>query len=83
MRAAVDRVDVVGKTENRFRVGVVVLKRDLDVHVFLVGFHVDRLVVERLLAAVEVLDEFGYAAVVLELGALGFAGLRIGLALIG
>ena len=38
---------------------------------------------ERLLAAVQVLDEFGDAAVVLELGALGFAGLRVGLALVG
>ena len=83
MRAAVDRVDVVGKTENGFGVGVVVLKRDLDVHVFLIGFHVNRLVVERLLAAVEVLDEFGNPAVVFELGALGFAGLRISLAFIG
>ena len=83
MRASVDRVDVVGETENGFRVGVVVLQADLDVHVFFVGFHVDGLVVERLLAAVQVLDEFGYATVVLELGSFGFAGLGVGLALIG
>src|ERR1700674_893629 len=83
MRAAIDGVDVVGKTENRFRIGVVVLEGDLDVHVFFVGFHVDGLVVERLLAAVQVLDELGDAAVVLELGTLGFAGLGIGLALVG
>jgi hypothetical protein len=39
--------------------------------------------VERLLASVQVLDEFGDAAVVLELGTLGFAGLGVGLALVG
>ena len=83
MRASVDGVDVVGETENGFRVGVVVLEADFDVHVVLVGFHVDGFVVERLLAAVEVLDEFGDAAVVFEFGALGFAGLGVGLALVG
>ena len=83
MRASVDGVDVIGETENGFRVGVVVLQADFYVHLVLVGFHVDRLVVERLLAAVEVLDELGDAAVVLELGALGFAGLRVGLTLVG
>ncbi len=51
--------------------------------VVFVGFHVDRLVVERLLAAVQMLDEFGYAAVVFELGALGFAGLGVSLPLVG
>ena len=49
----------------------------------LVGLHVDGLVVQRLLAAVEVLDELGDAAVVFELGALGLAGLGVGLALVG
>src|SRR5208282_1195062 len=83
MRAAVDGVDVVGKTENGFRVGVVVLEADFYVHIIFVGFHVDRFVVERLLAAIEVLDEFSNAAVVLEFGALGFIGLRVGLALVG
>ena len=83
MRAAVDRVDVVGKGEDRLGVAVVVLQRDLHRHVVALGFHVDRLVVQHLLAAVQVLDELGDAAGVLELGALGFAGLRVGGALVG
>ena len=48
-----------------------------------VVFHVDRLVVQHLLAAIEMLDELRDAAVVLELGVLGLAGLRIGGALVG
>ena len=83
MRAAIDGVDVVGKTENGFRIGVVVLEADFDMHLVFVGFHVDGFVVERLLATIQVLDKFGDAAVVLELGTLGFAGLRVGLALVG
>ena len=83
MRAAIDRVDVVGEAENGFGVGVVVLEADFDVYLVLVGFHVDRFVVQDGLAAVQMLDEFGDAAVVLELGTLGFAGFRIGLALVG
>ena len=83
MRAAIDGVDVVGKAENGFRVGVVVLHADFHGHAVALGFHVDGLVVERLLAAVQVLDELGDAAVVFELGVLGFAGLRVGLALVG
>ena len=47
------------------------------------AFHHDRLVVQNLFAAVDVLDELGDAAGVLELGALGFAGLGVGGALIG
>ncbi len=83
MRASVDGVDVVGETENRFRVSVVILQADFDVHVIFVGFHVDGLVVQNGLAAIEVLDEFDDAAGVLELGPLGFAGLGVGLALVG
>ena len=47
------------------------------------GFHVDGLLVQYILAAVQMLDELGDAAVVLELGALGLAGFRIGRALVG
>ena len=70
MRAAVDGVDVVGKGEDRLGVAVVVLQRDLDLDAVALGFHVDRLVVQHLLAPVEVLDELRDAAGVLELGAL-------------
>ena len=38
---------------------------------------------QNLLAAIEVLDELRDAAVVLELGTLGLAGFRIGVALVG
>jgi len=75
--------DVVGETENRFRVSVVILQADFDVHVYLCRLHVDGLVVQNGLAAIEVLDEFDDAAGVLELGPLGFAGLGVGLALVG
>ena len=83
VRAAVHRVDVVGEAEHRLGVAVVVLQRDFHGDAVALGFHVDRLVVQHALAAVQVLDELGDAAVVLELGALGLAGLRIGGALVG
>ncbi len=83
MRAAVDGVDVVGEAENGFRVAVVVLQANLHGHAAALGFHVDGLIVQHLLAAVQMLDELGDAAVVLELGALGLAGLRVGGALVG
>ncbi len=83
VRASVDGVDVIGEAKDGFGVGVVVLQADLDMHLVFVGFHIDGLVVEGLLAAVQVLDEFDDAAVVLELGALGLAGLGIGGALVG
>ena len=84
VRAAVDGVDVVGEAEDRFGVAVVVLERDLHARRRrAIGFHVDRLLVEHLLAAVQMLDELGDAAGVLELCALGFAGLGVGGALVG
>ena len=83
VRAAVNRVDVVGEAENAFGVGVVVLQADFHDDAVFLGFHVDRLVVQNLLAAIQVLDELGDAAVVLELSVLRFAGLRIGGALVG
>ena len=62
VRAAVDGVDGIGKREDVFAVGVVVLQGDFDFDVALLAFHVDRRIVERGFAAVEVLDEFGDAA---------------------
>ena len=73
MRSAVDGVDVVGEAEDGFGVGVVVLQADFHDDVVSFGFHVDRLVVQDLLAAIQVLDELSDAAVVLEVGVLGFA----------
>ena len=67
VRAAIDGVDVVGEAENVLRIAVVVLQADFHVHAVAFGFHVDRLVVQHLLAAVQMLDEFRDAAVVLEL----------------
>ena len=83
MRAAIDGIDVVREAENRLRIRVVVLQPDLHVDAVAVVFHVDRLVVQHLLAAIEMLDELRDAAVVLEVGMLGFARLRIGRALVG
>ena len=78
MRAAIDGVDVVGKAENLLVVAVVVLNRDFDCHAVALGFHVDRLVVQYVLAVVQMLDEFCDAAGVMELSCFGFAGLWIG-----
>ncbi len=83
MRAAVHRVDVVGEAEHRLRVGVVVLQRNLHDHVAALGLHVDRLLVQHLLALVQVLDELRDAAVVLEALRLRFAGLGVRRALVG
>src|SRR5579883_3460764 len=81
--AAIDGVDVVGEAENVLGVAVVVLQADLHDDAVFFGFHVDGLVVQDLLAPIEVLDEFGDAAVVLEVGMLGLAGLGVHVALIG
>ena len=67
MRSAVHRIDVVRKREHRLRVSVVILQRNLHRDVIALGLHVDRLVVQHLLALVEVLDELRDAADVLEL----------------
>ena len=83
MRAAINRVDVVGEAEHRFRIAIVILQRNLHVDFVALGFHVDWLVVQHALATVEVLDELRDAAVVLELGALRLTGLGIGGALVG
>ena len=81
--AAVDGVDVVGEGEDGLGVGVVVLQRDLHGDVVALGLHVDGLLVQDLLALVQVLDELGDAAGVLEVCVLGFAGLGVGGALVG
>ncbi len=83
MRAAVHRVDVVGKAEHRLRVAVVVLQGDLDLDVIARSLHDDGLLVQHLLAAIQMLDKLGNSAGVLELCAPGFAGLGIRGALIG
>ena len=52
-------------------------------HAFALGFHVDRLVVQYAFAAVQMLDEFGDTAGVLEFQLLRFARLWIGGAFVG
>ena len=83
MRATIDSVDVVGEAEHGLGVGVVVLQRDLHGDAIALGFHVNRLVVQDVLAAVQMLDELGDTAVVLELGLLRFARLLVRGALVG
>src|SRR5437879_2059276 len=58
MRAAIDRVDGIGEGKDVFRVAIVILQRDLHLDVIALAFDVNRGVVKRLLAAIEVLDEF-------------------------
>ena len=74
---------LLAKLKTRLGVGVVVLQADLHRDAVFLGFHVDGLVVQHLLAAVQVLDELRDAAVVLELRLLGLARLGIGRALVG
>ena len=67
MRAAVDRVDVVGKRIDLLVVAIVVLDRNLDREIVAFPFEIDRLVVKRDLVLVQMFDEFGNAALVIEL----------------
>ncbi len=83
MRAAIHRIDVVREAEDRLRVAVVVLQRDFHIHAVALGLPCNRLVVQHLLAAVQVLDELRNAAGVFEICPLRLARLRIGRALIG
>jgi len=66
VRTAVDSVYVVGEAEDDLGILVVVLKGDLNVKLpvgyVTFAFEVDRLIVERRFATVEVLDKFGDAA---------------------
>ena len=73
VRAAVDGVDGVGEGENIFGVAVVVLHRDFDFDLLALAFHVDGRIVQRALAAIQVLDEFGDAAGEAEFGFLAAA----------
>ena len=82
MRAAIHRVDVVGKAEDRLGVAVVVLQRDIHFDAVAQRLHADRLLVQDLLALVQMLNELRDSARIAELGALGFAGLRIRYALV-
>ena len=66
VRAALDRVDVVGEGEDRFVVGLGVLHRDLDDDIVLLALEIDHVRVHRRLVAVEVLDKLQDAAVVFE-----------------
>ncbi len=83
VRAAVNRVDIVGEAENGLRVAVVVLQGDLDLDVIARGLHHDGLVVQHGLAAVEMLHELRNAAGIFEFCPARFARLGIRGALIG
>ena len=72
MRAAIHRVDVVGKAEYVFRIGVVVLQRHFDIHApavrqLALAFEVNRLLMQYRFPTVQMLDEFGNAAAVVKL----------------
>ena len=67
MRSSFDCVDVIREAENRIAVGIVVLQRDFHAdHAagrhFALALDVNRLVVENILALVQVLDELGDTA---------------------
>ena len=82
MGAPVDRIDIVREAEHRLRIPVVVLQPDLHGHAAALGFHVNRLIVQHLFAAIQMLDELRDAAVVFEVRVLGLARLRVGRALV-
>ena len=67
VRAAVALGDVVGEGEDVLVIAVVPLERDLDRHVVAAAHHADRLGEQRLLGAIEVFDERGDPALVIEL----------------
>ena len=75
VRAALVRVDVVGEREDRLLVGGVPLHRDLDRALVELALEGDDLAVDRLLVLVEVGDEVGDAALVVEVGAVALAAL--------
>jgi len=55
MRASVHRIDVVGEAEDGLGVAVVVLQGNLDLDVIARGLHDDRLLMQHLLAAIQML----------------------------
>src|SRR6266496_5291576 len=77
MGSAIHGIDIVREAENCFGVAVVVLQANLHGNAVALGFHVNRTVVQNLLAAIQVLNELSDAAVIFELRRLGFAGFRI------
>ena len=68
MRSAIDRVYGIGKRKDVLRVAIVILQRDFHLHVIALAFDVNRRIVKRLLAAIEVLDELHDAAGKAKLG---------------
>ena len=67
VRPPLARLDVVDEGVDVLLVGGVVLHGHLDLHVVLLGLHVDRLLDQVLLALVEVLDHLGQSALAVEL----------------
>ena len=68
MSSAIDRVYGIGKRKDVLRVAIVILQRDFHLHVIALAFDVNRRIVKRLLAAIEVLDELHDAAGKAKLG---------------
>src|SRR5712691_9962435 len=58
MRAAIDGVDGIGEGKNVFTVSVVVLERDFDFDVAALALHVDRRIMQRGFAAIQMFYEF-------------------------
>src|ERR1041385_4329763 len=67
MRAAVNRIDVVGEGIDLLVVTIVVLDGDFDSQRIALSFEIQRLIVQRSLVLVEMFDEFSYAALVIKL----------------
>src|SRR5579864_746477 len=73
VRAAVNGVDRVGEGKNIFGVAVVILQRDFHVDRVALALHIDGRVVQDLLAAVQMLDEFRDASGETNIGFVGAA----------
>jgi hypothetical protein len=67
VRTAVDRVDVIRERIDLLVVAVVVLDCDLDRKIFTFLLEIDRLIVQRRLVLVQVLNELRNAALVVKL----------------
>src|SRR4051794_14327470 len=75
VRAALVRVDVVREREDGLLIGGVPLQRDFDRALVRITLEEDHLLLDRVLAVVEVADEVLDAALVLELNAVAAAAL--------
>ena len=73
--AALDRVDVVGKGEDRLLVGGVPLHRHLDRALIGLALEIDDVLVDRVLGLVDVRDEVADPALVVELDGLAVGAL--------